>query len=154
VLAQDLTDTQLNILQASVGSPTGGKDVNTVTQLNSISVTRYGTSMQGEFLDIYRYALYLEARLGEDVFTALVNNEKIPMSDAGIQAIRGVILARLQEGVTIGALLDDPEPTVTVPRASEISAGDRLARLLDNVTFRAQLAQAINFVSIAGQLNA
>jgi hypothetical protein len=154
VLAQDLTDTQLNILQASVGAPTGGKDVNTVTQLNSISVTRYGTSMQGEFLDIYRYALYLEARLGEDVFTALVNNEKIPMSDAGIQAIRGVILARLQEGVTIGALLDDPEPTVTVPRASEISAGDRLARLLDNVTFRAQLAQAINFVSIAGQLNA
>jgi hypothetical protein len=90
VQAQDLTDNELTNLQASVGSPTGGKDVNTVTSLNGISITRYGTSMQGEFMDVYRYALYLEARLQEDVYAALVNNSKLPMSDPGIQSIRGI----------------------------------------------------------------
>ena len=154
VQAQDLTDNELTNLQASVGSPTGGKDVNTVTSLNGISITRYGTSMQGEFMDVYRYALYLEARLQEDVYAALVNNSKLPMSDPGIQSIRGIVLARLEEGVTIGALLGSPEPTCTVPRASEISASDRANRLLSGVTFRAQLAQAVNFVAIEGELNA
>jgi hypothetical protein len=154
VLAQDLTDNELDILQASVGDPTQGKDVNTVTSLNGISITRYGTSAQGEFMDVYRYALYLEARLQEDVYAALVNNSKLPMSDPGIQAIRGIVLARLEEGVTIGALLGSPEPTCTVPRASDISASDRANRLLSGVTFRAQLAQAVNFVAIEGELNA
>ena len=105
-------------------------------------------------MDVYRYALYLEARLQEDVFSALVNNSKLPMSDAGIQAIRGIVLARLEEGVTIGALLNDPAPTCTVPRASEIPSADRANRLLSGVTFRAQLAQAVNFVAIEGELNA
>jgi len=154
VQAQDLTDNELGNLQASVGSPTGGKDVNTVTSLNAISVTRYGTSAQGEFMDVYRYALYLEARLQEDIFAALVNNSKLPMSDAGIQAIRGIVLARLEEGITIGALLASPEPTCDVPRAADIWSADRANRLLDGVTFRAQLAQAVNFVAIEGELNA
>jgi hypothetical protein len=105
-------------------------------------------------MDVYRYALYLEARLQEDIFAALVNNSKLPMSDAGIQAIRGIVLARLEEGITIGALLADPEPTCTVPRAADISSADRANRLLSDVTFRAQLAQAVNFVAIEGELNA
>ena len=154
VQAQDLTDSEIIELQASVGDPALGKDVNTVTSLNGISVTRYGTSAQGEFMDVYRYALYLEARLQEDVFAALVNNSKLPMSDAGINAIRGIVLARLEEGVTIGALLGSPEPTCAAPRASDISSANRANRLLSDVTFRAQLAQAVNFVAIEGELNA
>jgi hypothetical protein len=154
VTAQQLTDNQLGILQASVSSPSGGKDVNTVTSINSISVTRYGSSMQGEFMDVQRYADYLEARLSEDTYAALVNNDKIPLTDAGINVLKGIWLARLNEGVTIGALLDDPEPTVEVPLASALSQEDRANRHLTGCKFRAQLAGAVHFLTLTGELAA
>lgn len=129
------------------------KDVNFLTTIAGVTVTRYGTSLEGEYMDVARGADWLEARIKEDVYTLLIQNDKLPFTDGGIQAVRGVILARLQDGVARDFIAADPEPTCTVPRASEVSAADKGNRTLNDVTFRATLAGAIHKIAIEGELN-
>ncbi len=73
--------------------------------------------------------------------------------DKGIQAVRGEILAQLQQGVSRNFLAGDPEPTCTVPRAADVNQADKGSRTLNDVTFRATLAGAIHKVAIEGELN-
>jgi hypothetical protein len=63
------------------------------------------------------------------------------------------VLAQLQAGVSRDFIAANPEPTCTVPRASEVSAALKAARSLENVTFRATLAGAVHKVAIEGELN-
>lgn len=143
--SQDLTTTQTTNLE--------GKNVNFVTTLAGVTVTRYGTSMTGEYMDIIRGTDWLAARIQERVYALLIQNDKLPFTDAGIQAVRSEILAQLQQGIARDFIAADPEPTCTVPRASEVSAADKGARTLNDVTFRAVLAGAIHKVAIEGELN-
>lgn len=143
--AQQLTTTQRLNLEA--------KNANYLASLAGVSSTKFGTASSGEYMDVMRGTDWLAARIQEDVYAALLQNDKIPFTDQGIQAIRGIILARCEEGVANGFLADTPEPTCTVPRASAVSAGDKASRTLNNVTFRATLAGAIHKVTIEGELN-
>lgn len=140
-----LTTTQLTNLEA--------KDVNSLTTIAGVNVTRYGTASGGEFLDVIRGADWLQARIQERVYTLLVNNDKLPFTDAGISAVKGEILAQLQAGIARDFIAADPEPTVDVPLASEVSAADKGNRQLNNVKFRAVLAGAIHKVAIEGELS-
>jgi hypothetical protein len=83
----------------------------------------------------------------------LIQNDKVPYTDAGIQAVRSEIIAQMDAGIARDFLSPDPEPTCTVPRASEVSAADKGSRTLNNVTFRATLAGAVHKVNIEGELN-
>jgi len=143
--SQDLTTTQTTNLE--------GKNVNFVTTLAGVTVTRYGTATTGEFMDIIRGTDWLAARIQERVYALLIQNDKLPFTDAGIQAVRSEILAQLQQGIARDFIAADPEPTCTVPRASEVSAADKGSRTLNDVTFRAVLAGAIHKVAIEGELN-
>lgn len=129
------------------------KDVNFNTTIGGINITRYGTASGGEFLDVMRGSDWLGARIQERIYALLVNNDKVPFTDNGIQAIRGEILAQLQAGVGRNFLASDPEPTCTAPLAKDVSAVDKGLRHLDGVTFRATLAGAIHKTTIAGELN-
>ena len=129
------------------------KNVNTFTTLAGVNVTRYGEATSGEYMDVMRGTDWLAARIQEDVYALLIQNDKVPYTDAGIQAVRGVILGRLQEGVANSFLSGNPEPACTVPRAADVSAADKGSRTLNNVTFRATLAGAVHKVAIEGELN-
>jgi hypothetical protein len=96
---------------------------------------------------------WLAARIQERVYTLLLNNDKLPYTDAGIQAVRGEILAQLDQGIARDFIAADPKPTCTVPLASAVSAADKGTRTLNDVTFRATLAGAIHKVAIEGELN-
>lgn len=95
---------------------------------------------------------WLSARISERVYSILINNDKLPYTDAGIQVVRGEILAQLQAGVARDFLASTPEPTCTVPAAASVSSANKAARLLDSVTFRATLAGAVHKVTLAGEL--
>jgi hypothetical protein len=145
VSSQDLTTNEMSNLE--------DKNVNFLSTLAGVAITRYGTSMEGEYMDVMRGTDHLAARIQERVYTLLVNSDKLSYTDKGIQAVRGEILAQLQVGVSNGFLASDPEPTCTVPRAVDVSAADKAARTLNDVTFRATLAGAIHRVAIEGELN-
>jgi len=152
VSAQNLTTNQMSNLMGLIDNPTGGKNVNTLTTLAGVNITRYGRVSSGEWIDNIRYSDLLSARIQERVFGVLVANGKIAYTDAGLQAIRGEVLAQMDAGIAVGALASDPAPTCTVPLASTVSAADRANRLVDNITFRATLASAVNYVGISGEL--
>jgi hypothetical protein len=142
----------MSTLMGTIGNPTGGKNVNTLTALAGVSVTRYGRVSSGEWIDNIRYTDFLAARIQERVYGVLISNPKVPYTDSGIALVKNEILAQLDHGIGVGALSEDPPPTCTVPRASAVSAANKANRLLDDVTFRATLAGAVNYVAIDGHL--
>lgn len=129
------------------------KYVNIVETIAGVSVTEEGKVSANEFIDIIRFRDWLEARISENVFGALVRNKKVPFTDGGIAIVKGLILAVLQDGVDVGGLASDPAPTVTVPKAANVSSNDKAARRLTGVKFDAVLAGAIQAVTISGTVS-
>lgn len=127
----------------------------TVAGVNVVSNT--GTVASGEYIDTIRFRDWLKAVIESDIAAALIRasaaGKKIPYTDAGISTFQGIILARLQEGVTVGGLADDPAPKCTVPKASTVSTADKEARELNDVKFDGTLAGAVHSINISGRLS-
>jgi hypothetical protein len=56
----------------------------------------------------------------------------------------------MQEAIDAGFLASTPAPIITVPTAASATTTNRQNRILTPVTFQAQSAGAINFVTITG----
>lgn len=108
------------------------------------------TSDAGAYMDIIRGVDWLKQTMAEDVFIAMVNNKKIPYTNAGVAIIEGVVRARLQAAIGQNVLVDDENLTVSTPNVLEVSETDRGNRLLPDVSFTARLAGAIHRVVIRG----
>lgn len=126
------------------------KSINTYQEIGGVSMTAEGVVAEGEYIDVIRGIDWLESRMEERVFGTLVNNDKVPYTDAGINVIGAEVSAQLNEGIAAGLLADDPAPTVSIPRASEVPVADKLARELKSLTFSAVLAGAIHNITING----
>jgi hypothetical protein len=134
-----------------------GNNGNTYESIAGNSVTRYGTVASGEYIDVIRGADWLQARLQENLYSTLINVEKIPYTDAGGDIIENDIREILDIGVANGLIASDAEGngiyTIFVPDVADIAEADRLARLFSGVTFEATLAGAVNKIAIAGNLS-
>lgn len=130
-----------------------GKKANTYEFVGGVGITANGTVAQGEYIDIIRGVDWLTARIQEFVFRVLVNNPKVPYTDAGIASIQAEVLRVLQLGISNDFIASDPEPTCTVPRAADVPPADKAARILRNVKFQATLAGAIHAVQIRGTVS-
>jgi uncharacterized protein DUF3383 len=140
-------------LTSSEESALDGKYVSRYERVAGLPVTLGGRSGAGEFLDVVQTVDWLTARIKERVFGLLANNAKLPYTDVSVDLIRGEILAQLHQGVSRGALADDPAPAVSAPKVADVDPLDRAARLLPDVTFTARLAGAIHKVTIVGTLS-
>jgi len=102
------------------------------------------------YIDITRGVDWLRARLIEDLQFRFANLGRIPYTNDGIATIESTIDSRLDNAVALGLLAGNPEPSVSVPNALEVSSTDRANRVLPNVTFNARLQGAIHSVDING----
>ena len=68
-------------------------NVNHYTEIGGVSITQQGTVVSGEFIDIIRGTDFIQARIEENVYGTLVNEDKVPLSNAGNDVIRSQILA-------------------------------------------------------------
>lgn len=134
-------------LTTSERSTALAKNANIYIERAGISMTEEGTVGVGEYLDVIRGIDWLESRIQEIIFSALVNSEKIPFTDEGITTIEGLLKQGLSEGVRKGVLASYE---TSVPLASDVSAANKASRTLPDVTFTAVLAGAIHFVQISG----
>lgn len=127
------------------------KNANWYEEVAGVAITRGGTSAEdGTYLDITRGIDWLEARLAEDVFTAIANAQKIPFTDLGVAQIEAAIRARLQIAIDREVLAAEPEPDVDVPAVADVPASERADRILPDVSFTATLAGAVHRVEIRG----
>lgn len=130
---------------------------NTYESFASQSITRLGYVASGEYIDVIRGADWLQARLQENLYSTLINLEKIPYTGAGAVIIENKIREILDQGVDNGLIAADGnglgQYTVTIPDISSISASDKLARLFSGIEFTATLAGAVNKIAITGNLS-
>ena len=91
----------------------------------------------------------------------MINSDKLPYTDAGISVIENRINAVLQLGQERGGIAPTEYDTdgnknygytITIPKASSISANVKAQRILQDVKFTARLAGAIHAVEIKGSL--
>lgn len=125
-----------------------GKKGNYYVSVAGVSITRLGTVGSGEYIDIIRGVDWLEARIQQLVFTPFIQQEKIPYTNTGVQIVVGQLKAALEEGVTRGLITADY--TISYPDVANISAAEKAARNLPDITFNATLQGAINKTNIAG----
>lgn len=128
-----------------------GKNCNLFEEIAGVDVTRFGKVGSGEYIDIIRGTDWLEARIQERVFTVLLNNAKVPYTDAGIQSVVAELEGALQEAVDINLITEGFE--VTFPAAADISTQDKADRLLPDIEFTATYAGAIHRVEIQGTIS-
>ena len=153
VKVDPLTETQFIVLKA--------KNVNTFEKFRNLSLTQTGKVSAGEWIDVIRFRDWLAEEIKVNVLNVLVNNEKVPYTDAGIAIIEGAIRQSLRQGQVNGGIApveyDENGDknlgyTVTVPLAANISANQKATRILEGVSFTARLSGAIHVVEIRGQL--
>lgn len=142
VTVDDWTDSEENYLK--------NKNVNYYVRVAGVAITLVGKTCGGEYIDVIRFADWLQARMQERVYSRLVNTAKIPYTDGGVAIIETDVRAQLEEGIRVGGLSPDPAYEVTVPKVADVSQVDRAARLLPGVSFVANLAGAIHAVEISG----
>lgn len=151
--ADSLTTTESDFLVA--------KNLNTYESIGGVSITREGVVASGEFIDIMRGVDWLESRMEERIYARLVNLDKIPMTNAGIDSIVTEIRAQLIEAQDSGLIAPDsvdaegnfvPGFTITSPNVNSISAADKASRTLSGISFTATLAGAVHLVRIEGNV--
>jgi hypothetical protein len=128
-----------------------GKNGNIYTATSSVNITEDGKSGAGEWLDAVRFVDWQRARLQFLLFTAFVNNGKIPFTDPGLDLIGSIIDGGLDEGVAVGGFAPG-STSVTVPKALAVPSTDRAARKATGIKFSGRLAGAIHELDIDGTI--
>ena len=71
------------------------KNANIYETIAGVNITREGTVAEPEFIDVIHGVDWLTARIQERVYAALVNQPKIPYTNAGIAAIESLVREQL-----------------------------------------------------------
>lgn len=128
------------------------KNCNYYSEVGGVNITQEGKVASGEWIDIIIGTDWIEARLRESVYSAFVNNRKIPYDDTGIAVIEGLVKGVLNEAASKGILQAD-SIVVTVPRFADIPQADKIARKLPDVKFTALYQGAIHRTTINGTIS-
>jgi hypothetical protein len=129
------------------------KSVNFYETRAGVPIVMEGVTCEGEFMDTIRFVDWVYARISEEVFGLFVSEEKVPFTDPGIAQVSNAIFSVLLRGIEVGGFSNDPFPSITVPKANDVSAINRAARNLPDIRFRAQLAGAVHTVDITGTVS-
>jgi hypothetical protein len=146
--ADVLTDTQTGFIEAQNGcyySATLG--------VNMTNGGLYGgRSPAGTYIDIVWGRDKLKARIEENIVQLLVDNNKIPFTQGGVDLVCAQVRQPLLEGIRDGYIASDPAPTVTGPDVTTVSAVNKANRTLPDVVFVATISGAVQSVQITGSL--
>lgn len=124
------------------------KYANVYETVAGVSITQFGTTGANEYMDITRGVDWLRATMQEDIYTKLVNLDKIPYTDKGIASIESSVRKALEAGIDRNFIASIT--SITTPAAADVSAANKAARLLQDVEFTALLAGAIHEIEVQG----
>lgn len=145
-----LTANQQVILIGDPVAGVPGKNVNIYQTVGGVNITQMGTMAGGQFIDITVGVDWLESTIQTNVFTALVQANKIPYTDNGVAILISAVKAAIDLGVTNG-LIDGNSPiSVTAPAVLSVPANQRANRIAPTITFSCRLAGAVNAVIVNG----
>lgn len=146
VSIQDYTATELNYIKSKNG--------NGYVNRGGLGFYEDGKMVSGRFSDTIRGALWLEARMEEDVFGLLKRKsdlgQKIPYTDVGVNMVATTMAKRLDEAVQRGFLASY---TISPPFVADIADNDKANRTVPDIPFTATLAGAVHKITIRGYVS-
>lgn len=125
-----------------------------------LALTRPGKTAAGEWIDVIRFRDWLKDYIQTSMVQLMVNRDKVPYTDGGIQLLATNLRSSLRQGQTVGGIAPDetaedntkrPGFNVTAPRASEVDDVTKASRVV-YLKFNARLAGAIHVADITGAL--
>lgn len=144
-------------LSGTQESSIAGKSGNHYTLIAGKNVIRPAKTFASEFIDIVPLLDYLNARIQENVFSALQSLDKPSYSNSTVSMIKGIVESTLQErestpkkskGLRAGTIL------VSAPLVEDVATATRAARILPDVEFDAEADGAIHQVIYSGRIAA
>jgi hypothetical protein len=136
--AYELTGAEIGAIEAKSG--------NFFITTNGVSTTFWGTTGVGEYIDIAHGCDWMRARTQERYFALLVGVEKLPYTQAGLDAAAAELRAQFKEGVDAG-FIDGASPIVVeVPELADIDTADKAARNLPGIRGQGRLQGAVNTI--------
>lgn len=149
--SDELTTTQLtNILRSDSGPSKNG---NVYVTVGGQGITQEGSVFSGEFIDIIHGTDWLAARIRENVYFLLINEQKVPFDNGGIQSVVLRVEQKLEQAVRTGLLRGgDDKPVVTAPDINDIPQADRGNRFLSGIEFEGFYAGAVHKVAVQGRI--
>jgi hypothetical protein len=140
----------------AVDSPTDSHIVNLKAKRCSFYVRIGGTNnvfggwTGTSWLDLVHGLDYYHARMAEEIFGNLREQDKTPMDEGGLATVEAAISKVLDEAVEDRFFLAEPKPVVVMPDLDDISDADKAARFLNNVGYTATTSSGIHTVSGLG----
>lgn len=128
---------------------------------DTLALTNPGKVVSGEWIDIIRFRDWLKDYIQTSMVQLMINRDKVPYTDGGIQLLANNLRASLREGQRVGGIAPDetnadgdPNPgwNVEVPLASEIDSTTKASRAV-YLKFNARVAGAIHVADITGSLS-
>ena len=154
LFAKTLIGVAIDSINTTQANYAKAKKANIYIKRGGVGWYENGTTVSGRFFDVVHGALWLEARLQEDIFGEIKRmsdlSKKIPYKDEGVDQIRGVMIKRLDEAVRNGFLASYE---IFPPKVDDIATNDKANRLLPDIPFEAVLAGAIHTVKINGYVS-
>jgi hypothetical protein len=112
-----------------------------------VPMTSNGQVASGEYIDVIHGLDWLKARIQNLVFGSLVNVDKVPFTDQGVQMVVSPLKAALEEGKKNGILASYE---IEFPAVADVPLTDKGNRFLPDVKFTGALAGAIHGAKING----
>jgi hypothetical protein len=137
----DLTQGQVSNVEA--------KNATWYMSTADVPMTSNGQVAAGEFIDVIHGLDWLKALIQNYVFVPMVQQDKIPYTDEGVQMIVSPLRKALDEAVTHGLLASYD---VTYPKVADIAATYKGQRTLPDINFTGVLAGAIHRTIINGTI--
>lgn len=161
VTPDNLTATQRNTIMGD-GTTTVGKGGNTFEYYQpQIALTNPGKVAAGEWMDIIRFRDYLKNLIQTNMVQLMINRDKVPYTDGGIQLLGTNLKASLRTGQQVGGIAPDevnadgtPNPgfNTTIPLAADVDDVTKASRVA-YFKFNARIAGAIHVADIQGALS-
>jgi hypothetical protein len=162
ITADDLTDTQIQNATGTVESPTSGKNCNVYIPVAGANIIQHGQVVQGEWIDTVVGIDWIEARIQEGTYAALIaakkKSKKIPFTNKGIPIIPNEVIKIFKRGQNTEFLDFNPDLdeslgfSVTWPLKADVPQAELNARIQKNIKGIATLAGAIQATKITATI--
>lgn len=139
-----LTDAQTAAILAKYGS--------FYVNVSGSSFTFAGNDPNGSWIDATVGNDWVANTMQVNLATLLLTQNKVSFDDGGIAQIGNVLQGVLNQAVANGIYTSNPKPVLTLPRAASFTSGQRQTRSLTGVSWVAQMAGAINGITVNANL--
>lgn len=131
------------------------------TYAPTLLLTGPGRTSAGEWIDVIRFRDWLQDNIQKNMVNLMINRDKVPYTDSGIQLLAANLRASLKQGQSVGGIAPDevdaagnklPGFVITVPLSADIDDATKSSRIV-YFKFSARLAGAIHMTNITGALS-